>query len=92
MTDIWALTNLEGYQLWKLFEKINFQGREKLFLAATKQLYEWFAASVCLSVCLFVRRLRCALRQQYIGCMRAELGAPALQPTSVLTKLFCLYS
>ena len=25
------------------------------FLAATKQLYEWFSPSVCLSVCLFVR-------------------------------------
>ena len=30
MTDIWAWENLEGYQLWELFEKINFQGREKL--------------------------------------------------------------
>ena len=29
MIDIWALKNLEGYQLWKLFEKINFQGRDK---------------------------------------------------------------
>ena len=24
MIDIWALKNLEGYQLWQLFEKINF--------------------------------------------------------------------
>ena len=26
-----------------------------LFLAVTKQLYEWFSPSVCLSVCLYVR-------------------------------------
>ena len=30
MIDIWALKKLEGYQLWYLFEKINFQGRDKL--------------------------------------------------------------
>ena len=30
MTDIWTLKNLEGYQLWWLFEKINFQGKDKL--------------------------------------------------------------
>ena len=28
MIDIWALKNLEGYQL--LFKKINFQGRDKI--------------------------------------------------------------
>ena len=32
MIDIWALQNLEGYQLWKLFEEINFQGRDKLII------------------------------------------------------------
>ena len=30
MTEMWALKNLEDYQLWELFEKINFQGRDKL--------------------------------------------------------------
>ena len=30
MTNIWALKNLQGYQLWQLFEKTNFQGRKKL--------------------------------------------------------------
>ena len=30
MTEICVLKNLEGYQLWWLFEKINFQGRDKL--------------------------------------------------------------
>ena len=29
-----------------------------LFLAATKQLYEWFSPSVCLSVCPYVRPFR----------------------------------
>ena len=32
LTDIWTLKNLKGYQLWWLFEKINFQGWEKLIL------------------------------------------------------------
>ena len=29
MTEMWALKNSEGYQLWRLFEKINFRGRDK---------------------------------------------------------------
>ena len=29
MTEMWALKNSEGYQLWWLFEKINFRGRDK---------------------------------------------------------------
>ena len=28
--EIWALENLEGYQLWLLFQKIDLQGRNKL--------------------------------------------------------------
>ena len=29
MTEMWALKILEGYQVWQLFEKINFQCRGK---------------------------------------------------------------
>ena len=32
MAEICGLKNSEGYQLWSLFEKINFQGRDKLIL------------------------------------------------------------
>ena len=31
-TEIWTLENLEGYQLWYLFQKINLQGRNKLIV------------------------------------------------------------
>ena len=31
-TEIWTLENLEGYQLWQLFQKINLQGRNKLIV------------------------------------------------------------
>ena len=40
-------------KLWANIVKCIFQ-KEFLFLAATKQLYEWFSPSVCLSVRLFV--------------------------------------
>ena len=32
ITEIWALKNLEGYQPWWLFQKINLQGRNKLIV------------------------------------------------------------
>ena len=31
MTGIWGLKNSDIYKLWYLFEKINFQGRNKYF-------------------------------------------------------------
>ena len=31
-TEIWALENFEGFQLWYLFQKINLQGRNKLIV------------------------------------------------------------
>ena len=35
IAEIWALENLEGYQLWWLFHKINLQGRNKLIVLST---------------------------------------------------------
>ena len=37
MTEMWDLKNLEGYQLWELFEKINFQVRDKLIFQNMSQ-------------------------------------------------------
>ena len=40
IAEIWALENLEGYQLWQLFQKINLQGRNKL-IVLTKRANEF---------------------------------------------------
>ena len=36
---------------WKMFDVRPYYRKWFLFLAATKQLYEWYFPSVCLSVC-----------------------------------------
>ena len=42
--------------IYKMIEEIhNFENWNLYFLAATKQLYDWFSPSVCPSVCLSVR-------------------------------------
>ena len=43
-TELWALKNSEGYQLWQLVEEINFQSRDKLiFLKYEPQWVCWSA-------------------------------------------------
>ena len=58
---VWSCCNGNIFVIlnMKIYLKITLSKWQPLFLAATKQLYEWFSPSVCLSVRLSVRLSVC---------------------------------
>ena len=66
----------------------NYDLLSSLFLAATKQLYEWFSPSVCLSVCLSVCPSVCLSHLfDYVPIILSSWNFQELLPVTKVTSM-----
>ena len=80
----WQYHHIEADTKWPPFRRRHFQ----MFLAATKQLYEWYFLSVCLSVCLSVRPSVCPSHLfDYVPIIVSSWNFQDLSPRTRVTSM-----